>query len=88
MSTTSGQNQDHPLDATELDSALHETIVHDVETTRPAKLHHSRKKQKQFFGDNPFLSDIRNNEKSDSMDIPRSSMGVLNDKATMDVPGT
>jgi hypothetical protein len=86
MSTMSGHNQEHPLDATELDSALHETITHDVEVTRPAKSYHSRKKQKQFFGDNPFESDA-NAEKSDGMEIPRSSMGVLNDKETMAVPG-
>lgn len=84
MSTMSGLNHEQHPETTELDTALQDSINHDVEVTRPAKAYHSRKKQKQFFGDNPFLEQ---DDKTDSMDIPRSSMGVLNDKETMAVPG-
>lgn len=88
MSAMSGSHHeappDTPPDAMELDTALQDSITHDAEVTRPIKAYHSRKKQKQFFGDNPFLE---SDDKTDSTDIPRSSMGVLNDKETMAVPG-
>ncbi|KAB5559838.1 major facilitator superfamily domain-containing protein [Coniochaeta sp. 2T2.1] len=50
----------------------------------------SRLKQRQFFGEFPFDggTDHRGTDHRDALGIPKSSLGVLNDKGTMAVPGS
>jgi hypothetical protein len=86
MSTISEHNHDTPLDATELDSALEEaTHVCPRPHSPLARSRRTRLKQRQFFGEFPFDGGT---DHKDALGIPKSSLGVLNDKGTMAVPGS
>ena len=85
MSTISEENHDPPLDLVELDSALEEAIhVCPSPHLALARSRRTRLKQRQFFGEFPFDGGT---DHKDALGIPKSSLGVLNDKGTMAVPG-
>ena len=85
MSTISEKNYDPPLDFVELDSALEEaTQVCPRPHLSLARSRRTRLKQRQFFGEFPFDGGT---DHKDALGIPKSSLGVLNDKGTMAVPG-
>jgi hypothetical protein len=85
MSTLSEHNCDPPLDLMELDSALDDaTQVCPRPHMHLARSRRTRLKQRQFFGEFPFDGGT---DHKDAFGIPKSSLGVLNDKGTMAVPG-
>lgn len=82
MSTISEHNHDPSVDLSEVDYALREAAC-------PGCIPHSRSlrtrlKQRQFFGGFPYDG---GSDQRAALGIPKSSLGVLNDKATMAVPG-
>lgn len=82
MSTVSEHNNGPPLDSPELESALADAAHHDRISL--ARTRRTRIKQRQFFGEFPFDG---GSDSKDALGIPKSSLGVLNDKGTMAVPG-
>ncbi|OIW30598.1 MFS general substrate transporter [Coniochaeta ligniaria NRRL 30616] len=78
-------NDPAPLDPVELDDALEEVTSRcPVLYRRHTRSHRTKFKQRQFFGETPHVA---TDDKS-ALGIPKSSLGVLNDKGTMAVPGS
>lgn len=72
------------MEIEEIDAALDD--AEQASTTSPeAAARRTKVKQRWFFGEFPSADGV--NDRKDALGIPKSSLGVLNDKGTMAVPG-